>query len=212
MASMPNHWSWRAQELTDFHGVTTAAAAAVGQGDGGLGGVQAGCRLLDVQVAVGDDEAGAEDPGHGSFERQPCWIERAKRCLLLLRFTQLNDTRQRLSNSPFKCAPELSSRRRKRRNWRRSLTLKKEVWWKKTFWTGSNKKWNDFSSERGKSITFSCSKMTPFSTSFNCRALIFSSKLAQWECSPRHLNLEVITFHNGMHKWLVLPRTTMAYI
>ena len=47
-------------------------AAVYGQGAGGLGGVQAGRLLLGVQVAVGDDEAGAEDPGHGSFERQPC--------------------------------------------------------------------------------------------------------------------------------------------
>ena len=36
-------------------------AAVYGQGAGGLGGVQAGRLLLGVQVAVGDDEAGAEE-------------------------------------------------------------------------------------------------------------------------------------------------------
>ena len=126
MASMPNHWSWRAQELTDFHRVTTAAAvAADGQGGGGLSGVfsrlQADFSMFKSRSETMRLERKTLAMDHLSASHARFW--RAKRCLL--QQSVRDEAIHRLN-------PHLDHRRAGEEGGTLGGATNKKRWWKKT--------------------------------------------------------------------------------
>ena len=108
---------WRAQELTDFHRVTTAVqlpTAARWRRPQRC----SGCTRQETSPRRCCSSRGrrrrwgwsGRDPGHGSFERQ----------LLTSKALPASAIRERRSDSPFKFTPGSSQSRRRRRNPRRS--------------------------------------------------------------------------------------------